>query len=118
MLRECSPFLNIFFAVAIAVSASPAFAEDKSETPHIAFVTEYVRELAAIENIRESGQRELQNDPKNNFAEMIHTGTLFKLELASHVAALKGMNLKIPYDDLIPSLAVFYRNKIALWQRL
>ena len=28
------------------------------------------------------------------------------------------MNLKDPYDDLIPSLTTFYRNKIAQWQRL
>lgn len=101
--------------------AVPTCADDKPETPHLAFVTEYVRELAAIEGIRDSGQKELteaSDDPNATFSNMIHTSTLFQLELGSQIRMLKDMNLKAPYNFLIPDITAFYEQKIALWQRM
>src|SRR6266850_4659933 len=81
---------------------------EKPETPHLEFVTEYIRELAAIENIRESGEQELKEDPNSAFSNMIHSSTLFQLELASQIKMLRGMRLKAPHDQLIPNITAFY----------
>jgi len=85
----------------------------------LAFVTEYVRELAAIENIRASGERELQQDPKASpFPNIIHTSTLFQLELRSQITMLQAMKLNSPADQLVPGITKTYERKIALWQRM
>jgi hypothetical protein len=91
----------------------------KPETSHLDFVAEYVRELAAMERIRASGEEELKQGTENDvFSIMIHTSTLSQLELRSHTAMLRGMRLKAPYDDLIPTLAGYYKAKIELHQRM
>jgi hypothetical protein len=92
--------------------------EKKAETPHLVFVTEYIRELAAIENIRESGEQELKQDPNGTFSNMIHSSTLFQLELGSQIRMLREMRLKDPYDQLIPNITAFYERKIILWKRM
>jgi hypothetical protein len=93
----------------------------KPETPHLEFVTEYIRELAAVERIRAEGEEENNQDKKDDklpFAGAIHTATLFELELGSQVKMLKGMRLNPPFDELIPNLTGFYERKIVLWRRL
>jgi hypothetical protein len=93
----------------------------KPETPHLEFVTEYIRELAAVEQIRAVGEAENNQDKTNDklpFAGAIHTSTLFELELGSQVEMLKGMRLSPPFDELIPNITGFYERKIVLWRRL
>ncbi len=93
----------------------------KPETPHLEFVTEYIRELAAVERIRAAGQDENNQDKKDDklpFASAIHTSTLFELELGSHVKMLKGMRLNAPFDELVPNITAFYERKIVLWRRM
>jgi hypothetical protein len=91
----------------------------KPETSHLVFVTEYIRELAAIENIRASGEKELkQGTTDETFTNMIHSSTLFQLELGSQISMLKGMNLKSPFEDLIPNIITFYERKMELWKRM
>jgi len=108
----------IFFALIFVASTRSTLADKRPETPHLAFVTEYIRELAAIENIRASGEQELKKDAGATFLNAIHTSTLFKLELRSQIRMLKTMHLDAPYDDLIPNIAGFYERKILLWQRM
>ena len=95
------------------------FGADKPETSHLALVTEYVRELGAIESIRAAGEKEqtagMQGDV---FSNAIHTSTAFQLELGSQIRVLKEMILKSPFDDLTRTLAEFYAQKIALYQRM
>src|SRR5215813_5393384 len=72
----------------------------KSETPHLQFVNEYVRELVEIERIRAAGEDEANQDKKDGklpFAGLIHTSTMMELELGSQVRALKGMQLTSPF---------------------
>jgi len=103
-------------AVAFATSAASILAADKPETPHLAFVTEYIRELAAIENIRASAEQEPKPDAVLSNA--IYTSTRLQLELRSQIKMLQGLRLNSPFDTLIPNLAGFYTHKIALHQRL
>lgn len=108
------------FAQTNAKSSRPERAAHatKPETSHLAFVTEYIRELAAIENIRASGEDELNQDPDNTFSNMIHSSTLFQLELGSQISMLRGMNLNPPFEQVIPNITAFYERKILLWKRM
>ena len=109
---------RICLAVAFAVGAPSTFGVEKPETAHLVFVTEYIRELSAIENIRDSGEKELKEDPNSTFSNMIHSSTLFQLELGSQIEMLRGMRLKAPHDQLIPNITAFYERKILLWKRM
>lgn len=107
----------------LLVFAIPAFAAaqkpEKPETPHLAFVTEYIRELAAIEDIRASGEKDLKNGKKDEvFSTAVYTSTRMQLELRSDVKMLSDMHLKDPFDTLIPNITAFYKEKIELHQRL
>jgi len=100
-------------------SKKSVHAASKPETPHLEFVTEYLRELSAIEDIRvNAAVDENKNDPTSMFAEVIHTGTLMQLELKSQIGMLKQMRLDDPFSDLIPGIIGFYQDKIDRWQRL
>jgi hypothetical protein len=101
-----------------ATSKTSTRPDNKVETPHLEFVTEYVRELAAIEGIRESGETELKADPQSIFMNSIHTGTLMQLELRTQIGQLKRMRLDEPFSDLIPTITEFYKDKIELWQEM
>lgn len=118
MKTLCCIFLTLF----LAASCLEAFSTKKpetSETPHLAFVTEYIRELAAIEDIRASGEKELKEGTKDGvFSTAVYTSTLMQLELRSDIKMLKSMHLKAPFDFLIPDIIVFYEKKIELHQKL
>jgi hypothetical protein len=98
-------------------TASQARAE---ETSRLAFVTEYIRELAANENIRANAERELNasTSTSSKLSSSIHAHTLIQLELQSQVNMLKSMNLGPPFDDLIPTTIASYERKIALHQKI
>lgn len=101
-----------------AVSKSAARSEKKPETPHLEFVTEYIRELAAIQDIRESAETDLKQDPQAVFSNCIHSSTLMQLELGSQVSQLNRMRLDDPFNDLIPNIIKFYQDKIELWRQM
>ena len=91
---------------------------NKPETPHLEFVTEFIRELAAIQDIREAAESDLKQDPQAVFSNCIHSSTLMQLELGSHISQLKGMRLDDPFSDLIPNIIESYQDKIELWQQM
>lgn len=119
--------LALTTAVVHAQQKAPVKATPKSalkrETPHLAFVTEYIRELSAYEEIRVKGEHENEEAQKFSdtmaiFMGMIHNSTLFQLELRTDIAQLKGMSLNDPFDSLIPTITKFYEEKIGLWQQM
>lgn len=105
-------------------TAKPAHAKTrqaKPETPHLEFVTEYIRELAAVESIRAAGEEENTQDTKDGklpFSGIIHTSTRFELELGSQVKMISAMRLNPPFDFLIPTITKFYERKIEIWHRM
>src|SRR5579864_4868768 len=106
-------FFLIVFALVVAAGASSTFGADKPETPHLAFVTEYVRELSAIETIRASSIRELKQGAKDEvFSNAVYTSTRMQLELRTQINMLKGMRLNPPFEELITDLTGFYARKI------
>src|SRR5437764_12000876 len=93
----------------------------KGETQHLAFFSEYIRELSAIDKIRTSANRELkerQDAKEGIFSSSIHSSTLFQLELGSQIGMLEGIRLRPPFADLIPSITTFYRRRIDLWKKM
>ena len=109
------------FAQASSKGARATARPVKPETAHLEFVTEYVRELAAVERIRATGEEENKQDTKDGklpFAGLIHTATMFELELGSQIKMLHSMRLNPPYSDIVSSIAKFYERKIELWRRM
>jgi hypothetical protein len=41
-----------------------------------------------------------------------------QLELRTQIGQLKGLRLADPFDDLIPTIVEFYKDKIELWQKM
>lgn len=109
----------------LVLRPSVSMAADKPDTPHLDFVKEFISELAAVEEIRASGEAELRQDQARQdqvtnslFSNMIHTATLYKLELNSQIAMLNTMHLSGPFGFLIPSLTGIYRAKIDVWNQM
>lgn len=101
-------------------SKKPAAKAKVPETSHLVFVTEYIRELSAYEEIRSAAQEELKQGTTENdtLSTDVHSSTLFQLELRSEVRMLRGMHLNPPFDYLIPGITKFDEQKIVLWRRL
>ena len=116
MRYACVSFFLVLVSVTGDAHQRRETAVHEPETPHLEFVTEYIRELGAIQNVREKGERELKEDPGP--ASAIHSSTLFQLELGFEIATLEDMRLNAPYDTLIPNITGFYEHKIALWKRI
>lgn len=92
----------------------------KPETPHLAFVKEYIRELTADEDINVTAAKELSEakTPDEQFSTGIYVSTSRQIELRSQIGMLKSMRLDPPYETLIPDLLAFYRQEIELNQSL
>jgi hypothetical protein len=106
------------FALATA-SLAICSAPVRPETSHLAFVAEYIRELAVIEHARATGELELKqakDTDKMTFA--IHGSTKMQLELGMQISILDAMHLDRPFDQLIPDLTGLYKQKIELHQKL
>jgi hypothetical protein len=99
-------------------SKSATRSKNKPETPHLEFVTEYIRELAATQEIRDTAERDLAQDPQAVFSNCIHSSTLMQLELGSQVSQLKQMRLDEPFGKLIPNIIGLYEDKIELWHQM
>jgi hypothetical protein len=109
----------IFFALGAAGGPPPTFGAEKTETSHLVFVTEYVRELAAIEAIRAAAEQELEQGAKDAvFTNAVYTSTRMQLELKTQISRLRGMRLNAPFEKVIADLTGLYQRKIELYQML
>jgi hypothetical protein len=119
----------VFLSAALCVcTVCACFAQEKPlptlpETSHLAFVTEYIRELAENEDTRESVEKDMQKAAKEGktttqMLEGIHGSTLIQLRLRAQIKVLQAMRLNTPNDELIPDIIKFYEHKIALHQQM
>jgi hypothetical protein len=83
-----------------------------AETPHLAFVNEYVRELGVNEHMRELGEKDIGEQGADKNAALIRSSTRIVLELTSQIAMLEGMTLNPPFDKVPAAIAAFYKQKI------
>jgi hypothetical protein len=114
--------IGVIVLVLWAIGAVPqACAED---TSHLAFVTEYIRELAANENARANAERELNasKSSRDKLSSAIHSSTLIQLALRSQISMLKSMHLDPPldppFDNIIPTIIDWYEKKINSYQQI
>jgi hypothetical protein len=91
---------------------------EKPETPHLEFVTEYVRELGALSAVREIGEREMKQPKQDPIMAGIYSLSRFQMELKSQVRILGDMNLKPPFDSLIPNITSLRQQQIEVLQQL
>lgn len=115
------PAMKLMTCLAVIALTVFASAEVRAEeTPHLAFVTEYIRELSANETARDDAARELAAASTQNekLSDGIHSSTLVQLELRSQIFMLKTMRLDPPFDTLIPNMIDFDQQKIDLHQRM
>jgi hypothetical protein len=86
------------------------------ETPHLQFVSEYIRELGKVERLRSQAMNEMK-DESNRMANCIRSATRFELELGSQISMMRGMRLKPPFETLPDNIASFYERKTDLYKR-
>ena len=111
--------LQCFLISTLLVAAEPPKGSTPlPTTPPLEFVSEFVRQLAAIENIRFVGAMEYEKDKDNIFPNMIHTSTAFKLELATQVSLLNDVHFNAPFKEIPEQLAEIYQRKIELHDQM
>jgi hypothetical protein len=106
---------NIIMFLLLLGIAGTSYAQ---ETSHLAFVSEYVRELGAIESIRATAEQEIKEKGSNQLASAIRNSTRVQLELRAEIGMLSGMNLNPPSEDLIKNIIDIYMEKIELHQQI
>jgi len=106
--------------IALGIGAVPSLRAGPPETPHLTFVTEYLRELAINESLHASADKEMSEAKSDNesLRNAIHCSTRIQLELQSQIDTLKEMRLNPPFETLIPDTIGFYRVQIALHQKM
>jgi hypothetical protein len=98
------------------VATLPALAVEDARS--LAFATEFVRQLGAIQSLRISAEKERKASGGNTDAIMatcVRNSERFKLELGAHAAIMSGTSLSGDLADLPSSLAKFYQYKIQEW---
>ena len=91
----------------------------RQETPHPAFVSEYIRELGANESLQALWEKEVASEQDNGrrFAASIRGITRITLELTFQIKVLQRMHLNDPFDTLIDTIVKAYQRKIELYDR-
>jgi len=85
------------------------------QNSHLAFVSEYVRQLGANEKYRELAYNEFQEKGSNQLLASIRGPTRIVLELSTQIAMLRDMRLKKPFDELPNTISQFYGQKVELY---
>jgi hypothetical protein len=106
---------KILMGMVLFAIAGTTYAQDNSS---LAFVSEFVRELGAIEKIRSIGEQELKEKDSNPFADGIRNSTRVQLELRSSIGMLSHMRLNPQVDDFRQNIIDLYKKKIELHQEL
>lgn len=88
------------------------------ETSHLAFVSEFVQELGAIERLRTLAQRESKEKDFNPLTHGIRNSARLQLELRTRISVLSNMHLNPPFETIIGNLIDFHRQKVELHNRL
>jgi hypothetical protein len=106
--------------IALGIGALRPLRAGTPETPHLTFVTEYIRELATNEKLRASAEEEISQAKNDNesLRNAIHGSTRIQLELQSQIDTLKDMRLNKPFETVIPAIMAFYHQKIELSQKM
>jgi hypothetical protein len=103
----------LVLSASLALSVLPALANDQPYR----FVSEYVRELGAIEELRETADKE-QTEATNKMVACVGNSERFQLELSSFERALRDFSFDPPFETLVPNIVHFYGFEIDTWRKL
>src|SRR5260370_38700994 len=96
-------FVVLLFLALFLVEPSHA-----QETPNLAFVSEYIRELGVNERMRALGERDLPDVGGNNqFAALIRSSPKSRVELGAQLHTLSRIHVTQPFGDLTGKLTIF-----------
>jgi hypothetical protein len=90
-VREGGSKVRFLLVVCALVLWTPAIGL-AAETPHLVFVSEYVRELGTNEDMRALGEKDIAEGDK--LAGMIRSSTRIVLELTAQVNMMKGNDIE------------------------
>lgn len=83
------------------------------------FVYDYIKTLAAVEQIRDEAKRELKETPTTIFADCIRNSTKFQLQFNGAIAGLRSTDLgQNMAKDVVPGLIAFYQQEIEIYDEL
>lgn len=85
------------------------------ETSQLQFVTEYLRDFAAIEHIRLAEERELQAPRQSMLSTCVESGNQYRTEITQQMARMRGMSVLPPSQTLPARLVELYGQKLALY---
>jgi hypothetical protein len=112
------PRLNFMFAMLIALvgffSSDLAFGQTNQA---YSFLTEYVRELGEIEDVRVIAMKE-ESENTNKMMACVGNSERFQLLLGEHMRAIQGYTFAQPLGPLGQNIATFYAQKKEIWQLL
>jgi len=116
-MRAAYRIWGVAFATWTIWAVSQAHAED---TSHFVFVTEYIRGLSALENVRVKAEEEFKADATANdkLSTSIYASTRFQLELKNQIYMFRDTHLSAPFEELIPNIVHFDQMKIDLHQQM
>jgi len=106
-----------FVLAALLLLAAPVLGL-AAETSNLAFVTEYVRELGANEQLRALAGKDVTEPGSDSNAAIIRSSTRIILELNAEIAVLKGMKLDEHFASVPEAIAAFYEKKIDVYQQM
>jgi hypothetical protein len=112
---------TFLMVVASVLALSSQAATQAAQTSRLEFVSEYVRELGANEDMREIAAKEMAEagtDKNSANAAIVRTSTRIILELNAQIAALKGMTLDGQFANVPQSIADFYQRKIEIYKQM
>jgi hypothetical protein len=101
----------------LSFGSAPCWA---TESSHLQFVTEYIRELGELERLRSVAFDEQNADANafNKMASCVRGSTRFDLELRTQISMMRGMKLNPPFEELPSNIGEFNQRRIELYNRM
>ena len=107
---------TFFIAALFAVSLTNAA---QAQSTAYNFVSEYVRELGAIESIRAKAEKETTGLSTNDILiGCVRNSERFQLEITSHISMMQNLKLRAPFDKLVSNIVGFYDYKLKIFREL
>jgi hypothetical protein len=102
----------------LATVAHAAGAGGAAETPQLAFVREYIRELGELERLRTRVEEVVQQPDADHMAEMIGYSTRVQIAMRSYIGQLNTMRLEPPHDVLVANIVALHNSRFRVHGRI
>ena len=114
-------FAICFLAIVVfTCDAAFAAATDDDRAARVAFVNEFIRELASTQQVRDTFAKEHGEDKSSaeQMATIIRTATRMNLELQTNINILQKITLRAPFNKFNTNLQQIYEQKQAIQEEI